>query len=153
LRYFEDLTEGEQYVSEPRTIDAVECIEFAKRYDPQYFHADALKAQHSIFGGVVASGVYTMAVWRQLDHSMAHDIAWICGIAWDDVRFPVALRPGDTVRAHAKCLSKRISNSHPDRGVIVFEYALVNQREDVVFTCRSTNLVERTPIRAIEIAR
>ena len=86
-----------------------------------------------------------MAVWRQLDHSIAHDIAWICGIAWDDVRFLVALRPRDTVRARAKCLCKRISKSRPERGIVVFEYTLLNQRDEVVFTCRSTNLVERTP--------
>jgi acyl dehydratase len=145
LRYFEDLAEGEEYVSATRTIDATECIEFAKRYDPQYFHANPAEAQRSVFGGVVASGIYTMAVWRQLDHSMAHDIAWICGVAWDDVRFPVALRPGDMISARGKCLSKRPSRSHPERGVVVFEYALINQRNEVVFTCRSTNLVERSP--------
>ena len=145
MRYLEDLTEGEEYVSTSRTIDAAECVEFAKRYDPQYFHADPAEAERSVFGGVVASGIYTMAVWRQLDHSIAHDIAWICGVAWDEVRFPVALRPGDTIYARGKCLSKRLSRSHPERGVVVFEYALINQHNEVVFTCRSTNLVERSP--------
>ena len=143
MRYYEDLTEGEESVSDKRTIDVDECVEFAKRYDPQYFHASPTEAKRSVFGGVVASGIYTMAVWRQLDHSMAHDIAWICGIAWDDVRFPTALRPGDTVQARARCVSKRVSGSNPERGVVVFEYALRNQREEIVFTCRSTNLIER----------
>ena len=84
-----------------------------------------------------------MAVWRQLDHQMAGDIAWICGVAWDDVKFRTALRAGDEVYARAKCISKRLSNSHPERGVVIYDYFLVNQHNDTVFSCRSTNLVER----------
>lgn len=145
MRYYEDLVEGQETVSNPRTVNEAELLSFARQYDPQYFHADPEAAKRSIFGGVVASGIFTMAIWRQLDHEIAHDIAWICGVAWDDVRFPVAVRAGDTVRARARCLSKRLSRSRPERGVAVYEYVLVNQHDQTVFTCRSTNLVERRP--------
>ena len=84
-----------------------------------------------------------MAIWRALDHQMAPDIAWICGVAWDEVRFPLAVRPGDTLRARSRCLSTRVSRKDPKRGVTVFQYELVNQRDELVFTCRSTNLIER----------
>ena len=143
MRYYEDLVEGEEATSGSLTVTEEELLEFARRYDPQYFHCDPEAARGSIFGGIVASGIYTMALWRQLDHQLAHDIAWICGVAWDDVRFPVAVRAGDTLRARAKCLSKRPSSSRPERGVAVYEYVLLNQRDETVFTCRSTNLVER----------
>ncbi len=143
MRYYEDLVEGEEAVSGARTVEADELLAFARQYDPQYVHADPDAAKQSIFGGIVASGIFTMAIWRQLDHQIAHDIAWICGVAWDDVRFPVAVRAGDTLHARSKCLSKRLSNSRPDRGVAVYEYVLLNQRGETVFTCRSTNLVER----------
>jgi acyl dehydratase len=143
MRYFEDLVEGEESASAPRKVLTEELIEFARQYDPQYFHADPQAASRSIFGEVIASGIYTMAVWRQLDHQIAHDIAWICGVAWDEVRFPTALRGGDEVRARAKCISKRISRTRPERGVVVYKYVLLNQRDETVFTCLSTNLVER----------
>ena len=84
-----------------------------------------------------------MAIWRQLDHEIAGDVAWICGVAWDDVRFAKAVRPGDTLRARAECVSKRPSSSDPRRGVAVFQYTLLNQHGEIVFTARSTNLVER----------
>jgi acyl dehydratase len=142
-RYYEDLVEGEEAWSSPRTVTAADMINFARQYDPQYFHADRDAAKESIFGEVIASGIYTMAIWRQLDHEVAQNIAWICGVAWDDVRFPIALRSGDTVRAHAVCLSKRPSETRPERGVTVFLYELYNQRGDLVFTCKSTNLIER----------
>ncbi len=143
MRYYEDLVEGEEQRSQARQVTAAEIVEFARKYDPQYFHTDEEAAQRSIFGGLVASGIFTMAVWRQLDHQMAGDIAWICGVAWDDVKFRTALRAGDEVYARAKCISKRLSNSHPERGVVIYDYFLVNQHNDTVFSCRSTNLVER----------
>jgi acyl dehydratase len=143
MRYYEDLVAGEERLSGARQVTAEEIIEFARKYDPQYFHTDAEAAKSSIFGGLVASGIFTMAVWRQLDHQIAGDIAWICGVAWDDVKFKTALRAGDEVRARAQLASKRLSNSHPDRGVVICNYLLLNQRNETVFSCRSTNLVER----------
>jgi acyl dehydratase len=143
VRYFEDLVEGEESSSGSRRIETQELIDFAHQYDPQYFHADPDEASRSIFGGIIASGIFTMAIWRQLDHEIAKDIAWICGIAWDEVRFPTALRGGDEVRARARCVSKRISRSHPERGIVVYHYLLLNQRGETVFSCLSTNLVER----------
>ncbi len=36
-------------------------IAFARRFDPQLFHTDPVAAKQSIFGGLIASGWYT--VW------------------------------------------------------------------------------------------
>lgn len=142
-RYYEDLEIGESRESRPHTIDGEHMLAFAKLFDPQWFHADPEAAKESIFESLIASGIYTMAVWRQLDHEIAKDIAWICGVAWNDVRFRVAIRAGDVVRARAKCLSKRESESDPRRGVVEFHYSLVNQRDEVAWECVSVNLVER----------
>jgi acyl dehydratase len=144
-RYFEDLGLGEVQESRPRTISREEMLTFSRQYDPQYFHADEELAKGSIFHDVIASGIYTMAIWRQLDHEIAHDIAWICGIAWNDVRFRVAVRAGDTVRARSICLSKRESGTDPRRGVVEYRYELRNQRDEVAWECVSVNLVERRP--------
>ena len=143
MRYYEDLIEGEARESRARAVTEGELCEFARKYDPQYFHADPEAARGSVFGGLIASGIFTMALWRQLDHEIAHDIAWICGVAWDEVRFPNVVRPGDTLRARATCLAKRPSGEHAERGVVTYQYVLVNQRGETVFSCRSTNLVER----------
>ena len=143
MRYFEDLVIGQVEESGTLVVDRDAMLAFVSQYDPQYFHADPEDAKRSTFGEVIASGIYTMALWRRLDHEIAHDIAWICGVAWDDVRFPKALRAGDTIRARARCLSKRDSRTEPNRGIVVYEYELFNQRDELVFTCRSTNLVER----------
>ncbi|MGI9228860.1 MAG: MaoC/PaaZ C-terminal domain-containing protein [Gammaproteobacteria bacterium] len=142
-RYYEDIAVGKTRESSRYTVSSEEILEFARRYDPQYFHADKEAAQRSRFGEVIASGIQIMAIWRCLDHEIAHDIAWICGVAWDDVRFPKALRPGDTVHAKATCLDKRISEKDPTRGVVVFKYLLLDESDEIIWSCKSTNLIER----------
>jgi acyl dehydratase len=141
-RYYDDLQVGETRESGERRIELEEMLEFARRYDPQYFHADADGARHSVFGEVIASGIQTMAIWRLLDHEISGDIAWICGVAWEDVRWPKAVRAGDRLRARAECLAKRPSASDATRGIVEYRYTLLNQRDEVAFTCRSINLIE-----------
>lgn len=148
-RYYEDLTIGEYAESSAGVVTEAEIVEFATRYDPQYFHTDpdAAKA-HPQFGEVVASGIHILAVWRQRDHEITGDIRWICGIRWDDLRWNVPLRAGDCVRARATLLEKRPSASRPERGVVVYRYSLVNQNDEELFYCTSTNYVERRPAQA-----
>ena len=142
-RYFEDIIIGRVERSGALTVTREAMLEFSRRYDPQYFHADPALAGQSIFGEIIASGIHTAALWRVLDHEISGDIRWICGVAWEDVRWPKAVRAGDTLRATSEALSKRPSSSDPRRGVTEFRYSLFNQRDELVFTCRSINLIER----------
>lgn len=144
-RYYEDLVIGEVFESSARTVSLDELLEFATRYDPQYFHADPIAAKQSIFGEVIASGIHSAAIWRALDHEISGDIHWICGVAWEDVSWPQAVRAGDTLRARAEALTKRVSGKDPSRGIVEYRYTLLNQRDETVFTCRSINLVALRP--------
>jgi acyl dehydratase len=144
-RYYDDLVVGETRESHAETVELEALLAFARAYDPQYFHADPEAARHSVFGEVIASGIYTMALWRKLDHEISGDIAWICGIAWEEVKWPTAVRAGDRLRAQFECLAKRPSSSDATRGVVEFRYRLLNQRDEIAWTCRSINLVETGP--------
>lgn len=143
MRQFEDLSVGETATSETKVILQEDMVAFAKAYDPQWFHADPDAAKDSQFGEVISSGIYSAAIWRQLDHSINGDVDFICGIAWEDARWPTAMRAGDTVRAYSEVLELRPSESDPARGVAVYLYSLLNQHDQPVFTCRSINLVRR----------
>jgi acyl dehydratase len=144
-RYYDDLVVGETRESRAATVELEPLLEFSRAYDPQYFHADPEAARNSVFGEVIASGIYTMALWRRLDHEISDDIAWICGVGWEEVKWPVAVRAGDRLRAQWECLSKRPSVSDPTRGIVEFRYTLLNQRGQVAWTCRSINLIETGP--------
>ena len=51
-RKFEDLELGEERQSGSRLVTAEEMVEFAQKYDPQWFHADPDAALQSIFGAI-----------------------------------------------------------------------------------------------------
>ncbi|RME68929.1 MAG: MaoC family dehydratase [Alphaproteobacteria bacterium] len=142
-RYYEDLELGAVAYSGEKAVSEEEIVAFARQYDPQYFHVDPEAAKASRFGGLVASGIHNLAIWRRLDHEIASDIAWICGVGMDEIRLLNPVRPGDRLRARAECVSKRPSKRDPGRGVVVFRYSLVNQRDETVLSFLSTNLVER----------
>jgi acyl dehydratase len=147
-RFYEDLVIGQVLESRPRTVTLEELLEFARRYDPQYFHADPDAARSSLFGGIIASGIHSAALWRALDHEISGDIHWICGVAWEEVRWPNPVRAGDILRARAEALSKRPSGKDRGRGIVEYRYTLLNQRGETVFTCRSINIVARRPAQS-----
>ena len=60
-RYFEDLVDGERLGCQPVEMTREEIIRFARQYDPQPFHVDEERARESIFGGLVASSLHTLA--------------------------------------------------------------------------------------------
>jgi acyl dehydratase len=144
-RYWEDLEVGETTSSRELTVDGSDMVDFATRYDPQYFHADADAAKGSLFGGLIASGIYTAALWRILDHEENGNVAWVCGVQWDAVRWRKAVRAGDRLTAASVLKSKRPSASRPGVGLAVMSHAVTNQDGDVVFEFESTDLVYRRP--------
>ena len=136
---------GEVSTSSPYTVTEKEIIEFAHQYDPQYYHLDPELARKSIFGEIIASGIHILVLWRKLEHDNTGDIHWICGIEWKNLRWKNPLRAGDQIRARTECLAKRISRSNPDRGLVEHRFSLLNQRDEDLFYCVSTSLVERRP--------
>ena len=58
-RTFEDYPLGAVALYGPIVVDEAEVIEFGKRFDPQDFHTDPVKAATSPFRGVIASGWHT----------------------------------------------------------------------------------------------
>lgn len=141
LRKFEDLSAGEFRQSETRTITEAEIIEFAQQYDPQWFHTDPAKAKASHFGGLIASGVHNFAIWRQLDHTINHDIDFVCGVGFEDFRLVNALRAGDSVYVTSEILSLTPSTSGKPRGTAITHFEMINQRGEIVIRFDSINLV------------
>lgn len=141
-RYFEDLTVGMKGSSKSMRVSRKELLEYANKYDPQYFHANEDEAKNSIFEDVIAPGTYTATLWRLLDHQINGDIVFVCGFGWDEVRWPLPVRPDDEIYATSEILELRDS-SKPWRGHALFHYQVLNQHDQVVLTFRSHNLVEK----------
>lgn len=142
-RYFDDLEVGERFVSHWVHVSAEEILEFSARYDRQFFHADAEAAKGSRFGGLIASGAHTFAVWNRVNLDMNGDIAWIAGIAFEHFRFPTALRPDVEFQARSELLAARPSSSDPTRGVVTHLHQLWTRDEQCLFSAENVALVER----------
>src|ERR1700678_2806096 len=65
-RYFEDYQEGAVYEYGYATVAQGELVAFARRFDPQPIHADAEFAAAGPFGGLIASGWHTGAIFMRL---------------------------------------------------------------------------------------
>ncbi|RVQ65683.1 dehydratase [Croceicoccus ponticola] len=140
-RTFEDLTVGETRVSSPRTVTQDEILEFARKYDPQWFHTDPDAAKQSVFGQVVASGIHVLAMWRQMDHEINWDIDWVCGVGWDDLRLKRAVRAGDKIHVTSEIVRLEPSKTRSDRGTAVTEYKVLLDDGTECVTFTSINLV------------
>ncbi len=64
--YFEDFRIGEVIELGRRTVSQDEIIRFAREFDPQPFHTDPERARDSAFGGLVASGWHSAALYMRL---------------------------------------------------------------------------------------
>lgn len=142
-RKFEDLVIGEERTSQWRTITTQEIVDFARQFDPQWFHTDVESAKHSIFGEVVASGVQLLAIWRQLDHGINGDVDFVCGIGFDDYRMKRALRAGDRVRVRSRIIDLIPSTTRADRGTAITNYEMINDQDQTILSFKSINLVHR----------
>ncbi len=140
-RTFEDLKVGEKRTSRSRTVTEEEILEFARTYDPQWFHTDPDSATQSVFGQVVASGIHVLAMWRQLDHEINWDIDFVCGVGWDELRLKRAIRAGDTIHVTSEIVSLDPSKSSNDRGTAKTRYAVVLEDGTEAVTFTSINLV------------
>ena len=142
-RFFDDLVVGERFVSHWHQLSAEEILAFSADFDRQFFHADADAAKESRFGGLIASGAHTFAVWNKVNLDMNGDVAWIAGVAFEHFRFPTALRPGVEFQARSELLSARVSGSDPTRGVVTHLHELWTRDEQCLFTAENIALVER----------
>jgi acyl dehydratase len=64
--YFEDFPLNQKFVLGSYLFTEENIMAFARLYDPQPFHIDKAAAENSVYGGIIASGWHTAAVWMKL---------------------------------------------------------------------------------------
>jgi len=144
-RYLEDFTVGEVMHTAPVTLSTEEIVEFARRYDPQSFHTDPAAAKDGPYGGLIASGMQTIAVgFGQFIRLGYYTDSSLGGPAADDVEWLAPVRPGDELHTTVEVLDVRPSKSKPDRGILHFKITMAVDGAPVVrFT--STSFLRRRP--------
>ena len=143
--YFEDLNVGDSWTSTEHLVDREEMLAYNRANDPWPFHVDAEAASKSPFGGLIASGGYTISLMYRLFHEVANhpDRKWafLGGFDWQ-VKFPEPVRAGDRLHEHVTIIEKRPS-SKPGRGYgyIKNRLEVINDRKSVVLSIEATILL------------
>lgn len=147
MLFYEDMTPGDSLTGPACVVDRDEMVAFAHRWDPMPFHVDEAAGQ-AAFGSLTAPGVFVLALKQRLIHQLPEPQAVIASMGYDEVRFHAPVRPGDTLSLKFEWVSRRESQSRPDRGVVVLRLSLVNQAGVTVMSHLDTVLVRRRPAAA-----
>lgn len=145
LLYLDDLEPGQRFIGNTRIrIEEDRIKTFAAEFDPQPFHLDESAASASIFRGLAASGWQTAAVtMRLLVDSEFKPAGGIVGAGFDELRWPLPLRPGDELRVESEVLEVRPSKSRPEQGLVKVRTTTLNQNGEVVQTFVGNLVVPR----------
>lgn len=133
MLFFEDFSIGQKFELGPYTVSEEEILEFAHKYDPQYFHIDPEKAKSSMFGGLVASGWHTASIAMRLYvDKILNNAAGMGSPGIDELRWKRPLRPGDTLSGSFEVLEKRVFRS--GIGIATGSFKMYNQDEKLVIS-------------------
>ena len=149
-RYFEDYVVGATYEYGYATLNEDEIIDFARRYDPQPFHVDRQFAATGPFGGIIASGFHTNAVFMRMfaDHYLSR-VASLGSPGFDELRWTLPVRPGDELRLRTIIVEARPSRSKADRGLVRTRAELLNQDDALIMGLSIMNLLQRRPVNVL----
>ena len=139
-RFFEDYEEGKVLQLGPIKVEQEEVIEFARRYDPQFFHTDPERGQKSIYGRLIASGWHTACLaMRLLVEGYLSSSSSIGSPGINELRWLQPVFPGDLLRVRLTVLETRISHSSPERGIVTSLVEIFNQKDLCVMSCKPVN--------------
>jgi acyl dehydratase len=126
----------------PVVVDEAEVIEFGRRFDPQDFHTDPVKAAKSPFGGVVASGWHTGSMMMRVlvDRYLSRS-AGMGSPGMDELRWTAPVRPGDKLWFRVTVIEARRSESKPDRGLVRILIEVLNDQGVVAMSVKAMTLV------------
>jgi acyl dehydratase len=148
---FEDIDIGEATELGSHVFCRDEILNYANRYNPQYFHADEEAAKASLYGGLIASGWHTGAVWNRhvVTHrqNLADDPdcrpATSLSISVIDMKWSGPVRPDDEIAFRTRITGKSELPDVPQWGLIESFDEGINQRNETVFGLTHRYWIER----------
>ncbi len=155
--FLEDFIPGDRVMLGSHTFTAEEIIAFAGTHDPQPFHIDPEAARRSHFGGLVASGWHTAAIWMRLNVAYMGHVARARLASGEsmgrmgpspgfrDMKWTKPVHAGDTLAYGVEIVEARASASRPGWGVLTHRAFATNQKGEEVFSFIGTVMVERRP--------
>jgi acyl dehydratase len=148
--YFEDFEPGAVYRHEAeRTVTLADTIQYAcmcMDTEPAFL-SEAWAGRNSEHGRVEVHPFYVLALIMGVQVTELTLGTTLGNLSMGNVTFPEPVFPGDTLRGVTTILSKRVSATKPDRGVVEFLHEGYNQRGEVVAQCTRRGMMLTRPLR------
>ena len=152
--YFEDTPLGGRITLGSYTFTEENIIAFARAYDPQPFHIDPEAAKRSPYGGLIASGWHTAAVWMKL--MIAHRKAQVEAGAEAtqdnyvspgvrELKWVKPVRPGTTLTYTTEPFNKLEWKSRPSLGLLQSRNEARDAKGELYYSFISQVLLARRP--------
>jgi acyl dehydratase len=140
--HFRDLTPGRVIVGGRHTVTEEEIVEFARRYDPQWFHTDPERARSGRWEGLIASGWMTCSIAMRLAvTAVLAGSESIGSPGIEQIKWPAPVRPGDELQLRIEVLESRVSRSG-SIGIVRWRWLLSTAPGVTVLEMVATSLFE-----------
>ncbi|MCF3933148.1 MaoC family dehydratase [Acuticoccus sp. M5D2P5] len=147
--YYEDFEVGAVYRHAlSRTVTEADNMLFSNMtLNPQPLHIDRhFCERHTEWGQPIVNSLFTLGLLVGITVNDLTLGTTIANLGMKETRFPHPLFHGDTVYASTKVVSKRVSRSRGDVGLVELEHTAVNQDDVVVaVTLRTAMMKKRNP--------
>ena len=145
--YFEEFEVGQLFKhSMSRTVTEMDNVLFSTlTMNPQPLHLDKEFASKTEFGQILVNSLFTLGLVIGITVGETTLGTTIANLGMADTRFPHPVFYGDTIRVETTIVSKRLSKSRGDAGIVEFEHRGINQRDEIVCICRRSGLMKCQP--------
>jgi acyl dehydratase len=144
MLYAEDLIVGQRFEFGSYTIGEEEILRFAKQYDPVPIHIDKEAAASGPFGGLIASGFNTLAIYQRLVvEAVWSRVAAIVGRSFE-VRLFRPVRPGTVITGYSQIQSVTLRPERRD-GIVILRSDLTDASGKTILTLVLDTLVHARP--------
>lgn len=141
--WFEEFEVGQVFRHDVRrTVTETDNVMFSTMtHNPAAIHLDREYASTTEFGRPLMNSIFTLGLMVGISVGDTTLGTTVGNLGWDEVRFPLPLFEGDTVRVETEVIDLRKSKSRPDNGIVLFQHVAFNQRGEIVATCKRSALM------------
>lgn len=127
--YFEDFEVGQLFKHElGRTVTEMDNVMFSSlTMNPQPLHIDAEYARTTEFGRPIVNSLFTLGLVIGISVADTTLGTTIANLGMKNVEFPAPVFHGDTIRVETSVISKRLSRSRQNAGIVEFRHHGINQ--------------------------
>lgn len=145
--YFEEFELDVVYLHSPgRTVTEADNVLFTTMtMNTQSLHLDAAWAERTEFGERLVNSMFTLSTLVGLSVAQLTQGTIVANLGFDSVQFPHPVRHGDTLTGETTIVSKRLSKSRPEQGIVIFEHTARIQTGEIVARAIRSTLMRCAP--------